>query len=83
MAVEYHWKVTRNGRRYVRTVVPDQKPAPAPVEDTSTPSPASEPVAGPEGFEYMTKAELVAYADANGIDSTGTKAEVLARVVTS
>ena len=84
MAVKYEWKVTRNGRRYVRTVVPDAKPAPTPVEDTSTPEPASqpEPLAGPEGFEYMTKSELVAYADENGIDSTGTKAEVLARVLT-
>jgi len=32
MAVKYEWKVTRGGRRYVRTVVPDEQAKPAPVE---------------------------------------------------
>lgn len=37
MAVKYEWKVTKAGRRYVRTVVPDEpSPVSAPVEVPAT-----------------------------------------------
>ena len=72
----YEWQPTRHGRKLVRVPIGKAAPAPAPVEE-----PTPEPVAGPEGLEYMTKAELVAEAENRGVDATGTKAEVLARLL--
>lgn len=71
----YEWKRTEHGRRLFR------RPTPA----ASTPSaatPAAEPEPETETVDYgsLLKAELVEQADERGIDSSGTKADIIERL---
>lgn len=51
------------------------------VAELGTSSAAPVPVVGPTDVNAHTKDELIAFADAHGIDSTGTKQEIYDRLV--
>ena len=68
----YAWKPTEHGRRLFRS----------PAASGSPPAAAAAPAPESETADYgaLLKAELVETADARGIDSTGTKADIIERL---
>lgn len=62
----YEWKPTQHGRRLFRR--PGTGPTPKP---EATPAP---------DLAALKKAELVELADERGVDSSGTKAEIIERL---
>lgn len=58
---------------------PSDGSVPAPVEGEGEQAPA-DPVVDPVDYESMLKADLVALANERGIDSSGTKAEIIERL---
>lgn len=65
----YQWKDTEHGRRLFR------RPTVG-----SPPSAPSEPETQTVDYGSLLKTELVAEADERGIDSTGTKADIIKRL---
>ena len=63
----YEWKPTQHGRRLFR------RPGAAAV------APAPEPETPPADLASLKKAELVEFAEERGVDSSGTKADIIAR----
>ena len=74
----YEWKPTAYGTRLFRR--PGSGPAPVKVakaKAAAAPEPAPEPEPTPG---YLSKADLVAAAEEQGLDSSGTRAELLERL---
>ena len=69
----YQWKPTEHGRRLYRTPT-----AAAPIKRTTVAAP--EPETETVDYGAMLKTELVETADERGIDSTGTKADIIERL---
>jgi hypothetical protein len=72
----YEWKPTQYGNRLFRR--PGSGPAPVKVKAAKA---ASEPTPEPEPAPaYLSKADLVAAAEEQGLDTSGTRAELLERL---
>lgn len=51
-----------------------------PADDTKAAATPATPAAGDDGLDELKKAELVAMADDLGVDSSGIKADIIARL---
>jgi hypothetical protein len=72
----YEWKPTQHGRRLFR------RPGSVAVTAAPAPTPEPEPEPEPETADYgaLLKPDLVEEADKRGIDSSGTKADIIERL---
>lgn len=73
----YEWKSTEQGRRLFRrpgTGAPTRRTA------ASAPAEAPAPAEDEPALGSLKKDELIALADEQGVDSSGTKADIIARL---
>lgn len=68
--------------RPIRREPPRIRPAAVPPEPVAAPDPEPDPIPTPTASDLAaySKAELIAAAEARGLDSSGTKAEILTRL---
>jgi hypothetical protein len=83
----YEWKNTQLGRRLFRrpgTSAPSRAPAPTSApEPTPEPTPEPEPESTTADYGALLKAELVEEAEERGLDSSGTRADIIERLEAS
>lgn len=76
----YEWQPTKAGRRFVR--IDDSNPRPAAATVVFRPAPLAAVNLHPDRSEF-TKAGLIAAAESRGLDTSGNKPDILARLVAS
>ena len=72
------WETYRAGRTVKLRRRPVRYHAGKPLQTTAAPEP--EPIEAATDYSTLTKAELVSLAEEQGIDSSGTKADILGRL---
>lgn len=77
----YEWKNTEHGRRLFRRPGSGRAAARAPkAAAIAQPAATDEPESETTDYGALLKAELIETADSRGIDSSGTKADIIERL---